>query len=267
MTAEEGVDQRVGQADDLAKGYETSACDLPEGRVGEVFAPEDLPAGDRAFVGTEAFGELTDPPRRGPLPHGADHDDDGSKVDRSAQEAYRRRCRPLPATVAIAAEAQSEALGLRKLGGSPARLALVVGTVEAATTRTALLAGFLREIFVDCQQERPEPGGPGQIVIHGRVLRGCGKLRSTPLGELDPVIRLFEGNFFTSRSDLAQESRNSRRLSWPRSHIGRQDQRQRQGHLSQRVLVTGDGLREMLPTDQFRAGRGTPSGLRPRGET
>jgi len=41
MTAEEGVDQRVGQADDLAKGYETSACYLPEGRVGEVFAPEE----------------------------------------------------------------------------------------------------------------------------------------------------------------------------------------------------------------------------------
>src|SRR5271166_6952981 len=110
MTAEEGVDQRVGQADDLAKGYQTSACDLPEGRVGEVFAPEDLPAGNRAFVGTEAFGELTDPPRRGPLPHGADEDDDGGQVDLSAQEAHRPRCRPLPATVAIAAKAQPEAL-------------------------------------------------------------------------------------------------------------------------------------------------------------
>ena len=54
MTAEEGVDQRVGQADDLAEGYETGACDLPEGRLWEVFAPEGLPAGDRAFVGTEA---------------------------------------------------------------------------------------------------------------------------------------------------------------------------------------------------------------------
>src|SRR5271169_1113675 len=217
MTAEEGVDQRVGQADDLAKGYETSACDLPEGRLWEVFAPERLPTGDCAFVGAEAFGELADPPRGGPLPHGADEDDDGGQVDLSAQEAHRAGRRSLPATVAIAAEAQSEALGLRKLGGSAPRLALVVGTVEAATTRTALLAGFLREIFVDCQQERPEAGGPGQIVIHGRVLRGCDKLRSTPPGELDPVIRLFEGNFLTSLSDLAQESRNSHQIPCPRS--------------------------------------------------
>jgi hypothetical protein len=41
--------------------------------------------------------------------------------------------------------------------------------------------------------------------------------RSTPLGKLDPVIRLFEGNFLGRLSDLAQESRISRRLAWPRS--------------------------------------------------
>jgi hypothetical protein len=31
MTAEEGIDERVGQADDLAEGDETGACDLPKG--------------------------------------------------------------------------------------------------------------------------------------------------------------------------------------------------------------------------------------------
>ena len=70
-----------------------------------MFAPEGLPADDCAFVGIEAFGELTDSPRSGPLPHGADQDDDGGEVDLSAQEMHRRgRCSP-PATVAIAAEA------------------------------------------------------------------------------------------------------------------------------------------------------------------
>src|SRR5271166_2385866 len=112
MMAEEGVDQRVGQVDDLAEGYETGACNLPEGRLWEVFAPEGLPAGDRAFVGIEAFGELTDPPRAGSLPHGADQDDDSGQVDLSAQEAHRGGRRSLPATVAIATEAQSEALFL-----------------------------------------------------------------------------------------------------------------------------------------------------------
>ena len=49
-----------------------------EGCLREVFAPEGLPTGDRAFVGTEAFrASLT---RRGVdfLPHGrADQHDDG----------------------------------------------------------------------------------------------------------------------------------------------------------------------------------------------
>jgi hypothetical protein len=46
-----------------------------------------LPAGDCAFVDTEAFGELTDSPWRGPLPHGADQDDDDARVNLPAQEA------------------------------------------------------------------------------------------------------------------------------------------------------------------------------------
>src|SRR5262249_46113681 len=133
------------------------------------------------------------------------------------QEAHRRGCCSLAATVAIAAEAQSEALGLRKLGGSSSRLPEVVGRVQPAAARTTFLAGVLREIVVDGQEERPEAGGVGQIVIHGRVLRSCDKLRSTPLGELDPVIRLFEGNFLASLSDLAQESRNSPQIPCPRS--------------------------------------------------
>src|ERR1700722_7973829 len=60
MTAEEGIDERVGQADDLAEGDETGACDLPKGGQWEVFAPEGLPAGDCAFVGAEACGKLAD---------------------------------------------------------------------------------------------------------------------------------------------------------------------------------------------------------------
>ena len=112
MAAEEGVDQRVGQAGDLAQGNEIGACDLPEGRLWEVLAPKGLPAGDCAFVGAEAFGEVTEPAWIGSLPHRADQDDDGAQVDLSAEEAHRGGRRPLPATVAITAEAQSEALKL-----------------------------------------------------------------------------------------------------------------------------------------------------------
>ena len=87
MAAEEGVDQRVGKAENLAEGDEIGACDPPEGHFGEVFASESLPAGDGGEVGTEAFGEFTDPPWRGPLPHGADQDDDDTSVNLPAQEA------------------------------------------------------------------------------------------------------------------------------------------------------------------------------------
>src|SRR5271157_1376484 len=44
-------------------------------------------------------------------------------------------------------------------------------------------------------------------------------LRSIPLGNLDPVIRLFEGNSLGSLRETAQESRISRRLSWPRTMV------------------------------------------------
>src|SRR6516162_800342 len=89
--------------------------------------------------------------------------------------------------------------------------------MEAAATGTSLLEDRLREIPIDQQKKRPEPGGTRQIVIHSRVLRSCAKPRSTPLGKLDPVIRLFEGNFFACLSDVDQESRISRRLPCSRT--------------------------------------------------
>jgi hypothetical protein len=111
------------------------------------------------------------------------------------EEAHRRRCDSLPAAITIEAEADSQAFLLGYLDGSAAWLAKVVGGVQASATRARFLPSFLCEILINGQKKRPEPGGPRQIVIYGRVLRCCGKPRSTPLKEFDPVIRLFEGNF------------------------------------------------------------------------
>ncbi|MFY9938151.1 MAG: hypothetical protein WAK33_14835 [Silvibacterium sp.] len=77
--------------------------------------------------------------------------------------------------------------------------------MQLATAGTAFFAGFLREILVDCKEEGPEAGIARQIVIHGRVLHSVGKPWSTPLGELDPVVRLFEGNFVVRINEVAQE--------------------------------------------------------------
>ena len=46
-----------------------------------------------------------------------------------------------------------------------------------------------------------------------------GNLRSTPLGKLDPVIRLPEGIFLAGLREVAQESRVSHRLPWPLSLV------------------------------------------------
>jgi hypothetical protein len=45
---------------------------------------------------------------------------------------------------------------------------------------------------------------------------GFGNLRSTPLEDLDPAIRLFEGNFLRTLRKRAHDSRDSHRLPWPR---------------------------------------------------
>src|SRR5271156_2580059 len=122
MAAEEGIDQRVGKADDLDKRYHAGACDLPAMCMRKVFAPEDLPAGDGPLDGTEMCGKLTDSAWSRPPPHGADEGGDAAEIDLSHKEAYRRRCQPLPAAVVIAAEAQSLGLMLREQGGGAAWL-------------------------------------------------------------------------------------------------------------------------------------------------
>src|SRR5271165_6154026 len=109
MAGEEGIDKRVGKEEDLHDRHQPGPCDLPEWRLRKAFAPEDLPAGDGPPVGAEACGKLTDAAWRRSLPHGADQDDDGAQVDLWPEESHRRWCRSLPAAVAVAAEAQSEA--------------------------------------------------------------------------------------------------------------------------------------------------------------
>ena len=198
---EEGDQEGGGQGGDLDNRLQTGACDLPEQCPGKLIAPEDLPASDGASVDAETVGEVAETTWCRPLPHGADKDDEGGDEDPSSEEANRRRCHSLPAAVAIAAEAQSDALWLGYLIGITPRLPRIVGSVQASTTGTPLLAGGLRKILVDCKKERPKPGVARQILIHGRVLRGCETPRSIPLGNRDRVIRLSEGYFLDSLSE------------------------------------------------------------------
>jgi hypothetical protein len=172
MGAEEGLHERVWQGVDLEKRYQTGASDLPERCLGKVLAPEDLPASDGPTVGAEASGKLADSTWRRPLPQGADQDDDGAQIDLGAEEADRRGCHSLPATVTIAAEAQSDSQWLGYLKWCAAWLSEVIGTVQASAAGTGFLAGRLGKILVNGKKHRPKPGGARQIVIHDRVLLG-----------------------------------------------------------------------------------------------
>ena len=60
----------------------------------------------RAMVArsTPSSVESCAPARRWTLPHGADQDHHGTEVDLSAEKSHRRRCQPLPASIAIAAD-------------------------------------------------------------------------------------------------------------------------------------------------------------------
>jgi hypothetical protein len=104
----------------------------------------------------QTASQLMDPARRWTLPHGADQDHHGTKVDLSAEKTDRWRRHPLPAAVAIAAEAEPAAILLRQMIRPAPRCPRVVGAVEATTARASFLASRIGQVLVNRQQERPD---------------------------------------------------------------------------------------------------------------
>jgi hypothetical protein len=112
MVGEQGIRERVRQAEDLDEGYQPGACDLPEWRLGKAFAPEDLPSSDCLAVGAESLREISNAAGCRSLPHGIDQDDNDAEIDFRAEETHRRRSCSLSVTIPIAAETEPEALWL-----------------------------------------------------------------------------------------------------------------------------------------------------------
>src|SRR3954447_7710576 len=134
--AEEGVEEGPWKGREIDIGGQAGAGHLPEGGVGEEFAPEDLPARDGAPVGAEVSGQLADAAWCRPVAHGGDQDDHDGEVDLSAEEAYRRRRRPLAAPVSLAAEAQSGLVAFGKRVGPAPGLPGVVGAMQSSAAGT-----------------------------------------------------------------------------------------------------------------------------------
>jgi hypothetical protein len=78
--------------------------------------------------------------------------------------------------------------------------------VQPPTAWAGLVASGLGKILIDISQKHPQTSIANQIMVHGVVLRGlCKNQWSTPLKDRDPVVRLFEGNFFENLEEVAQK--------------------------------------------------------------
>ena len=107
---DERFQERPRESGDVKCRHKTCASNLPERCLRKLFAPKHLPPSDGPSVDGEEPGQLADPPWRGPLAHGGDQDDHGPEINLWPEETNRGGCHPLPATVAIAAEAETVAV-------------------------------------------------------------------------------------------------------------------------------------------------------------
>src|SRR4029077_1552826 len=171
--AEECVQERQRQSDEVGHWYEASTRDLPERGLRNVVAPECLPSRDGRCVSTKECRKLTHSPRRRSLPHGADQDHHGPQVDLSAEKAHRRRRHPPSATVAVTAEAEPAVILLWEMIGAAPRCSRVVGTVQATAARASLLPSTFSQVLVNRQEEGPETRTSMQLMRYHGVLLGA----------------------------------------------------------------------------------------------
>src|SRR5271163_2725131 len=108
---------------------------------------------------------------RRPLPHGADQHHHRKQVHLAAEETHRRRRHALATTIACTAETEAIGVVFGQIVGA-ARLAGIVGAMQPAAARTALLPGTVGEVLINRKKKRPEGGSAGQFMVHGGVLRG-----------------------------------------------------------------------------------------------
>jgi hypothetical protein len=131
-----------------------------------VFAPEALPSNDGSSVDFEAFGKLAHWAGSRSLPQGGNQHDHGSEVNLTAEETHRRRCDPLPATLAVATEAQPVPVFPGQVVGAAPGIARVVGAVQATAARAPQLADNRGEFLINRKKRRPEIGIARQIMVH-----------------------------------------------------------------------------------------------------
>jgi hypothetical protein len=146
------------------------------------------------------------------LPHGADQDHHGTKVDLSAEKTHCRRRHPPSAAIAITAEAEPAAVLLWQMIVAAPWCSRVVGTVQATAARASLLPSTFSQVLVDRQEKGPETPTSMQLMGYHGVLLGLGTSKEyTPL-RCSGSITLIDGNSRTNLKYLDQNPRIPRRL-------------------------------------------------------
>ena len=161
-----------GRTRTLTTGTRRARASFQKGVFGTSVAPEGLPSRDGRSVNTKKGRKVADSARRWTLPHGADQDHHGTKVDLSAEKTDRWRRRPLSAAIAITAEAEPRAVLRRQMVRPAPRYPRVVGRVQATTARASFLPSRIGQVLVDRQKERPETSTSMQLMPYRGVLLG-----------------------------------------------------------------------------------------------
>src|SRR6516165_2495993 len=117
------------------------------------------------------------------------------RCPQSWQGSLVRWSAPLPAAVAIAAEAEPAAILLRQMIRPAPRCTRVIGAVEATTARASLLPSRIGQVLVNRQKERPETPSSMQLMPHHGVLLGLKPLKEDTPCEGARSITLIDGGY------------------------------------------------------------------------
>lgn len=162
----ETIQQGTGQPIVGERRRQTSPLPTPKPRGWEVLPPPPLPAHEGAPVNPELCVQLGGTTGRNAVGHGRYQDDHDTEVHAATQKAQGRRGLATSASVAITTEAEPPLPVGGEVGGTPARLAGVVGLMESTAARAPRGARLISEIPVERVEKVKEPGVAQQGMAH-----------------------------------------------------------------------------------------------------
>ena len=138
----------------------------PQRRGGEVLLPPMSPTRQCAPVDPELDAQLGGTARRDAVGHGRHQHHHDTEVHAPTQKAQGRRGLAASASVAVTTEAEPPLLVGRETGGTPARLAEIVGLMEPPTAGASRNAGLVGKVEVQGIEQLEKSGIAQQGMAH-----------------------------------------------------------------------------------------------------